>query len=47
MLFRSQNDKLVKIFTEKVVNKYTKADLKILCDTLSLIGDLMMEEDYN
>ncbi len=41
-----QNNKLVKIFTEKVVNKYTKADLKILCDTLSLIGDLMMDEDY-
>ena len=41
-----QNESLGKQIADTVIEKYSKKDLVILCETLSLIGDLMIKEDY-
>ena len=43
----NQNKKLGKKIAEKIVEKYSERDLMILCESISLIGDLMMETDYD
>ena len=45
-MFDIQNEKLGQKILEKVVTQYSEKDLIILCETLSIMGDLMLEKEF-